>query len=96
MNSHFNILLIARTQIEELKSSPDIAEASAPALVAQELDRDLNGATSGSMASKQVNDLTSMVVKKKKTTSEPTEGKRKADGDIVGSPEKKSKVAGGS
>jgi hypothetical protein len=80
------------SQIEELKSSPDIAESSVPDLVAQELDRDLNGATTNP-SSKQVNDLTSMVVKRKKTTSGFTAEKRKADdGEIAGSPEKKVKA----
>lgn len=74
-----------------------MAEASAPDLVAQELDRDLNGATGASAAPKRVNDLTSMVVKKKKKAAEPTAGKRKADDDddeIAGSPEKKVKIDG--
>ncbi|KAF8523009.1 hypothetical protein JB92DRAFT_2885752 [Gautieria morchelliformis] len=79
-------------KIEELKSSPDIAESSVPDLVAHELDRDLNGAATNP-SSNQVNDLTSMVVRRKKKTSASTAEKRKADdGEIAGSPEKKIKA----
>ncbi|KAF8586365.1 hypothetical protein K439DRAFT_1387288 [Ramaria rubella] len=83
-------------KIEELKSSPDIAEASAPDLVAQELDRDLNGTVASSAApTQQINDLTSMVVKKKKKIPESTGGKRKADDEeTAGSPEKRMRVDG--
>ena len=71
-----------------------MAEASAPALVAQELDRDLNRVAAATSSSKQVNDLTSMVVKKRKKDPESTTEKRKGDGsEIAGSPEKKIKVS---
>lgn len=82
----------ATEQIEELKSSPDTAEGSAPELVAQELDRDLNGPAAAKSQPNQINDLTSMVVKKKKPAPDGTAEKRKAEDDVEGSPEKKVKV----
>lgn len=71
-----------------------MVEASAPDLVAQALDRDLNGAASTASASKQVNDLTSMVVKKKRKAPGST-AERADDSESTGSPEKKIKVDGG-
>jgi HAT1-interacting factor 1 len=70
-----------------LKSSPNESlSTSAPALVAQALDRELNAGPSSSKSSSNtkttvVNDLTSMVVKKKKKVREDSSngGKRKAD-----------------
>ena len=52
-------------QIDELKSSLSMPEGSAPDLVTQELDQALNGPSISYAKSMQVNDLTSMVVKKK-------------------------------
>lgn len=79
-------------QVEELKTSPNEPSVSAPALAAQSLDKELNGAASGSAAA-PVNDLTSMVVKKKKKAPDaPTGGKRKADGDVGSPSEKKAKL----
>lgn len=69
-------------QVEELKTSPNESLAtSAPALAAQALDRELNVGSSSSNATQTVvNDLTSMVVKKKKKVQEDSNaGKRKAD-----------------
>lgn len=74
---------------------------SAPELVAQALDRELNGAGSSSAVSGQlgkVNDLTGMVKKKKKadtviSTSGGTVGeKRKADDEASTPTEKRAKV----
>jgi len=69
-------------QVEELKTSPNESlTTSAPALVAQALDRELNaGSSSSNTTPTVVNDLTSMVVKKKKKVSDDSNaGKRKAD-----------------
>ena len=74
-------------QVEELKTSPNESlSASAPALVAQALDRELNAGSSSSSntTATVVNDLTSMVVKKKKKkvleeSNAGNAGKRKAD-----------------
>lgn len=66
-----------------MKTSPNESlTASAPALVAQALDRELNAGPSSSSNTNTsvVNDLTSMVVKKKKKVLEDSNvGKRKAD-----------------
>lgn len=67
-----------------MKTSPNESlSTSAPALVAQALDRELNAGPSSSSNTKTtvVNDLTSMVVKKKKKVLEDSSngGKRKAD-----------------
>ena len=69
-------------QVEELKTSPNESlTTSAPALVAQALDRELNaGPSSSNTKTAVVNDLTSMVVKKKKKVQEDSNAvKRKAD-----------------
>jgi HAT1-interacting factor 1 len=75
--------------VEELKTAPSEPTASAPALVAKALDQELNAGSSGSTPA-VVNDLTSMVVKKKKKA--PDTGKRKADGDAGSPSEKKAKL----
>ena len=67
-----------------MKTSPNESLAtSAPALAAQALDRELNarGSSSASKAAPAiVNDLTSIVKKKKKAAPEdPNAGKRKAE-----------------
>ena len=69
-----------------MKTSPNESLAtSAPALAAQALDRELNAASSSSApkaAPAVVNDLTSIVKKKKKAVPEdPSAGKRKAEGE---------------
>jgi HAT1-interacting factor 1 len=70
-------------QVEELKTSPNESlTTSAPALAAQALDRELNAGPSSSSNTKAtvVNDLTSIVVKKKKKVlGDSNAGKRKAD-----------------
>ncbi|KIM44584.1 hypothetical protein M413DRAFT_356741 [Hebeloma cylindrosporum] len=73
-------------KVEELKTSPNESLAtSAPALAAQALDRELNagGSSSASKAAPAiVNDLTSIVKKKKKVAPEdPSAGKRKAESE---------------
>jgi len=72
-------------KVEELKTSPNESLAtSAPALVAQALDRELNaGSSSSNTKPTVVNDLTSMVVKKKKKVlADSNAGKRKADEEV--------------
>ncbi|KAF8518978.1 hypothetical protein BU17DRAFT_48239 [Hysterangium stoloniferum] len=78
-------------KIEELKTSPETIEGSAPDLVAQELDRDLNNAVATAVP-KQINDLTSVVKKKRRApeTSEDTGDKQK--GAVSTPPEKKTKL----
>ncbi|KAF7983336.1 hypothetical protein HWV62_22293 [Athelia sp. TMB] len=85
-------------KVEELKTSPNEPGIDAPTLAAKVLDQELNSGTgSASLAPVAVNDLTSMVVKRKKKAPEATDdapaaGKRKAD-DGAGSPsEKKAKL----
>lgn len=67
---------------------------NAPALVAQALDRELNAPSSSSTkADMPVNDLTSMVVKKKKKPVEESPSKRKAeDNGVAPASEKKPKL----
>ena len=81
--SMFDIALtILSAQVEELKTSPNESlTTSAPALVAQALDRELNaGPSTSNTKTTVVNDLTSMVVKKKKKVPEDSNAvKRKAD-----------------
>jgi HAT1-interacting factor 1 len=78
--------------VEELKTTPNEPTASAPALVAKALDQELNAGSSGS-APAAVNDLTSMVVKKKKKVPDTNgTGKRKADDDAGSPSEKKAKL----
>ncbi|PBK72501.1 hypothetical protein ARMSODRAFT_761321 [Armillaria solidipes] len=83
-------------KIEELKTSPnESVSESAPAMVAHALDRELN-AGSAVVPNQEpiVNDLTSMVVKKKKKAPEDTSAtKRKAEDNVQDSNcEKKPKV----
>ncbi|KIM90564.1 hypothetical protein PILCRDRAFT_1835 [Piloderma croceum F 1598] len=79
-------------KVEELKTAPSEPTASAPALVAKALDQELNAGSSKSDPA-AVNDLTSMVVKKKKKASDTNgAGKRKADGDAGSPSEKKTKL----
>ncbi|KAG5647843.1 hypothetical protein DXG03_007767 [Asterophora parasitica] len=77
-------------KVDELKTTPSnpSTETSAPAQAAQALDKELNGGTSGASAAPAVvNDLTSIVKKKK-----PAE-KRKADVDAESTnSEKKARI----
>lgn len=78
--------------MDELKTTPNEPGVSAPALAAKALDQELNAALAGPSVAVQapVNDMTSMVVKKKKKVNETA--KRKAD-DEVGSPsDKKARI----
>jgi len=81
-------------KVEELKTTPSEPTASAPALAAKALDQELNAGIAGSSRSgSAVNDLTSMVVKKKKKVPEPNvASKRKADNDAESPSEKKAKL----
>ena len=79
-------------QIDELKSSPSMPEGSAPDLVTQELDRAFNGPSVSYANSTQVNDLTSMVIKKKQKAPGLELANEKCVEDDQGSPEKKTKV----
>ena len=67
-------------------------EGSAPDLVTQELDQALNGPSVSYAKSTQVNDLTSMVVKKKRKAPGLELADEKCVEDDQGSPEKKTKV----
>ena len=73
------------SQVDELKTAPAdgsgaVAELSAPDIVAKELDKELKAAPSGSAIDKtKVNDLTTVVKKKKKDVN--GNAKRKADDD---------------
>ena len=94
-------------KVEELKTNPAEIHVSAPELAARALDRELNGSVRRTNTSEPavVNDLTSMVVKKKKgpkavasdTNNEetanvqPKGSKRKAEDDEDGS-DKRAKV----
>jgi HAT1-interacting factor 1 len=87
--------LTSSYKVEELKTTPNEAQPSAPALAAQELERELNaGIPASAKAPLAVNDLTSMVVKKKKKQrAEDAGGKRKAEDERPASPrEKKAKT----
>ncbi|TFK74963.1 hypothetical protein BDN72DRAFT_788133 [Pluteus cervinus] len=83
-------------KVEELKTQPsDNVGATAPALAAQELDWELNIKlpAASTQAPAPVNDLTSMVKKKKKNPEDSSATKRKAEGDAESSPtEKKLKL----
>jgi HAT1-interacting factor 1 len=81
-------------QVEELKTTPSEPLSSAPALVAQALDRELNAGVSVAAGNQTaINDLTSMVVKKKKKAQADNGVKRKADDDSEGlTLEKKAKL----
>lgn len=82
-------------KVEELKTSPNESGVSAPAMAAKALDQELNGGTAEASGPIPVNDLTSMVVKKKKKAPETNgtaSGKRKADDDVGSPSEKKAKL----
>ncbi|KAA1469094.1 hypothetical protein DENSPDRAFT_834628 [Dentipellis sp. KUC8613] len=84
-------------KVEELKTSPNEGHSSAPALVAQALDKELNAGAPQVNANGQlpVNDLTSVVKKKKKAPEEGSAEKRKAEDDGSNSPaEKKARLEG--
>ncbi|KAF8909302.1 hypothetical protein CPB84DRAFT_1743889 [Gymnopilus junonius] len=70
-------------KVEELKTAPNESlGTSAPAMAAQALDRELNVASSSATPSSNVvNDLTSIVKKKKKAPEETSASKRKAEGE---------------
>lgn len=82
-----------------MKTSPaEESTDTAPDMAAKSLDKELNGGAGSSATPVQVNDLTS-IVKKKKKAPEATEmngggsTKRKADNDPTGSPgDKKMKL----
>jgi HAT1-interacting factor 1 len=89
-------------QMEELASPSEEAAVdamSAPMLVAQALDRELNAGSASAVVGQtgKVNDLTGMVKKKKKADADAngTNGvgeKRKAEDDAPSAPEKRLKV----
>ena len=97
-------MILTMDQVEELKTLPAEPTESAPALVAKALDQELGAPGSASAAPAaptQVNDLTSMVKKKKKppvdAAAAPTDvngtGKRKVEDEHTHSPtEKKAKL----
>ena len=81
--------------MEELKTSPSEPTLSAPALAAQALDRELNSRGSLPLENETVvNDLTSMVIKRKKKAPKDNGTKRKAEAEEDGetSSEKKAKI----
>ncbi len=86
-------VVIDALQVEELKSSPsgEGAGLSAPEIVANALDEELNAPASSSKAPSggPVNDLTSMVVKKKKRPLGSVEDDGKAEGETNGSGKRK-------
>jgi HAT1-interacting factor 1 len=70
--------------VEELKTTPNEALGlSAPAMAAQALDKELNTDPSitTSTSAPVINDLTSTIKRKKKTSEVLTSAKRKAEGD---------------
>ncbi|KAI0709688.1 hypothetical protein C8T65DRAFT_739864 [Cerioporus squamosus] len=85
-------------KVEELKTSPNEPAESAPALVAKELDQELNA--SSAPAAQGVNDLTGLVKKKKKNADTDANGaassvtaKRKAEDECEDAQsEKKAKL----
>ncbi|KZT65782.1 hypothetical protein DAEQUDRAFT_746903 [Daedalea quercina L-15889] len=83
-------------KVEELKTSPEQTAESAPAMVARALDSELNAKEPPAAVPQTVNDLTSMVKKKKKDTGSNGSAKRKADEELHPSTpsEKKAKVEG--
>jgi len=90
-------------KIEDLKSSPEKQEISAPAQAAKELANELSTSTGSSLPAGPivVNDLSSMVKKKKKpvdaaTSTSSSNGKRKADDEGDDGPEGKRAKANGS
>lgn len=84
-------------KVEELKTVPVEPSESAPDMVAKALDKELNAAPSSSKSSAPapVNDLTSMVKKKKKApeaseaNGTTSSGKRKAEDEGSASPSEK-------
>ncbi|KAL1945181.1 hypothetical protein VTO73DRAFT_2801 [Trametes versicolor] len=74
-------------KVDELKTSPNEPEESAPALVAKELDAELNAESAPAPAAKtEVHDLTGLVKKKKKIpeangSASSSAAKRKAEED---------------
>ena len=85
--------------MEELKTNPNELHESAPVLAAKALDKELGTSTpSAPIVPSQVNDLTSIVKKKKKPTPGPADSdanvttKRKAEDDATDAPEKKAKL----
>ena len=82
---------VQHLQIEELKTTPAESSASAPELAAKALDSELN-APGASNTPQAVNDLTS-IVKKKKKNAEDTAVKRKADSEMEdATSEKKARI----
>ncbi|EIN09667.1 hypothetical protein PUNSTDRAFT_113095 [Punctularia strigosozonata HHB-11173 SS5] len=81
-------------KVEELGQLPaeTTGAESAPELVAKVLDRELNTGSASTGAPAQVNDLTSMVKKKKKEPAANGSGKRKADDDAGSPSDKKAKL----
>jgi HAT1-interacting factor 1 len=87
--------------VDELKSAPNDERdggLSAPELAQRALDRELNAAAPGTQQDQPVNDLTSMVVKKKKKAPAVPEAsgaaeKRKAeDGEAQTLQDKKARL----
>ena len=80
--------------MDELKTTPNEPTASAPTLAAKALDQELNAGPLGSSGPAPVNDLTSMVVKRKRKAPDTNGagGKRKADDDAGDMSEKKAKL----
>ncbi|KAH9933512.1 uncharacterized protein B0H18DRAFT_1115498 [Fomitopsis serialis] len=84
-------------KVEELKTSPEQTAESAPAMVERALDHELNtGKQPSAPVPQPVNDLTSMVKKKKKDPEANGTAKRKAEEEPPASTpsEKKAKVEG--
>ncbi|KAI0035327.1 hypothetical protein K488DRAFT_43601, partial [Vararia minispora EC-137] len=87
-------------KVEELKTSPNEVHMSAPEMAAKALDQELNDRPAGSSSAQlPVNDLTSMVVRKKKLapapeqeSSAPPPEKRKAEDSTATPPEKKARL----
>ncbi|KAJ4473657.1 hypothetical protein J3R30DRAFT_3510629 [Lentinula aciculospora] len=83
-------------KIEELKLAPNETLAgSAPALAAQALDKEFESKSSASTPSAVINDLTSMVRKKKAPNTDASSTKRKADEGDDSASEKKPKLDAG-
>lgn len=81
-------------KVEELKTIPNESNESAPVLAAKALDAELKvpSSSSGSAAPLPVNDLTSMVKRKKKAPEANGSTKRKAEDDAEAPSEKKARV----
>ncbi|TFK51898.1 hypothetical protein OE88DRAFT_1484347 [Heliocybe sulcata] len=87
-------------KVEDLKTSPAAeaeADASVPALVAKALDKELAAPAAGVPTQTVVNDLTSMVKKKKAPNANGVNGaaKRKAEDAVSSDQEKKPRVEEG-